>query len=86
MDNRDCKACIIQTENYKRDIDEKIQLYIRSLPEELKTEKKEYDRRVFICEACDDNMYGMCRYSGSFIETRAANSSQHCPAPGKPKW
>lgn len=79
-----CKKCLIkdmpQDAYFKNLYD-----YIDHLDEDIKTETKEYERRLSICKECDNLLSGMCRLCGCFVELRAVIHNKSCPDI-KSKW
>lgn len=77
MTQRICKRCLLQ------DLDGEyfasIYAYIQQLPQEQKTDEKEYARRLEICRACESMQNGMCALCGCFVEVRGAKAAMHCP-------
>lgn len=77
-EQRFCKKCLLH--DIKEDIYFKnMYEYIDNLDEEIKTNDKEYERRLSLCKECEKLMKGMCRSCGCFVEMRAAVYSNHCP-------
>ena len=78
MNQRFCKKCLLdklfEEKEYKH-----LQDYIKNLDEYIKTEDKEYKKRLGICMKCDNLINGMCRICGCFVEMRAAVKKNHCP-------
>ena len=78
MENRYCRKCLLdkifQDDEYKN-----MQDYINSIDSYIKTEAKEYERRLNICKKCDNLINGMCRICGCFVEMRAAVKKNYCP-------
>ena len=78
MENRYCRKCLLdkifQDDEYKN-----MQDYINSIDSYIKTEAKEYERRLNICKECDNLINGMCRICGCFVEMRAAVKKNYCP-------
>ena len=77
MNNRVCKRCL------RRDLDgayfQSIYQYIEHLPQEQKADPQEVQRRLALCQTCDDLQNGMCAQCGCFVEVRAAKRAQRCP-------
>jgi hypothetical protein len=59
--------------------------YIARLEDELKVEEKEYERRLTLCQSCENLMNGMCGKCGCFVELRSVMKKNHCPDIDK-KW
>ena len=64
---------------------ESVKNYIAALPDEVRTEEKEYARRLEICRNCDMFLAAMCRKCGCYVEVRAARQDSHCPK-GEKCW
>lgn len=78
MENRYCRKCLLKEmpENvYFKNLYD----YIDTLSEDIKTDTKEYERRLNICKECDNLLNGMCRICGCFIELRAVIEKNYCP-------
>lgn len=73
-----CKRCLLKQLGGP-DYFATIYDYIAALPDEIKTQSTEYDRRLAICLDCDCLINGMCRLCGCFVEVRAAKKHQSCP-------
>ena len=65
---------------------EQIAVYIKNIPEQLKTDSDTYSRRTVACEGCEMQSVGICRLCGCFISIRAAKKRLSCPYPGRDKW
>ncbi|HJD48072.1 MAG TPA: hypothetical protein H9909_14630 [Candidatus Mediterraneibacter norfolkensis] len=81
---RICRKCLL------RDLPEKeyfsnMYIYISNLPEEDRTSKEEYERRLSKCRECSHLLSGMCRICGCFVEMRASIAARHCPD-NVPEW
>lgn len=78
MNQRFCKRCLLDElfdeKEYKH-----LQDYIEHLDKHIKTEEKEYNRRLDICKECDNLINGMCKICGCFVEMRAAIKKNYCP-------
>lgn len=77
-----CKKCLlseIDKDRYYANMYE----YIELLPADIKTEEKEYQRRLSLCKECDYLENGMCRKCGCFVEVRAAKKVNYCPSEHK---
>ncbi|WP_167957168.1 DUF6171 family protein [Anaerosporobacter faecicola] len=77
-----CKRCLlseIDQDQYYANMYE----YIALLPVDIKTEEKEYQRRLSLCKQCDELQNGMCRKCGCFVEVRAAKKQNYCPSEKK---
>lgn len=81
---RFCKQCLLK-EIDEESYFENLYNYIDGLDEDIKTEEKEYNRRLLICKECKYLLNGMCRMCGCFVELRAAIHSNSCPNIDK-KW
>lgn len=80
MNQRICKKCLLKDlsqEEYFKNVYE----YLEQMDEELKAEEGEYQRRLSVCQTCDQLVNGMCRVCGCFVELRAAKKEQYCPSP-----
>ena len=78
MENRYCRKCLLD-EIFQDDEYKNMQDYINSIDSYIKTEAKEYERRLNICKECDNLINGMCRICGCFVEMRAAVKKNYCP-------
>jgi hypothetical protein len=58
---------------------ERLNSYLRSLPDAIKAPPEEYDRRLIICRDCGELMNGVCLLCGCYVEMRAAKETQYCP-------
>lgn len=65
---------------------QELKAYIQSMPEEIKTDEAEYERRLGICAACDRCRDGICGWCGCFVAARAVKKQLDCPYPGASKW
>lgn len=79
MENRKiCIKCLLEDINEK-EILVKIRELIDAIPEEDRTEKTEYDRRLSICRNCENLINGTCKKCGCYVELRAAGKKRYCP-------
>ena len=76
MEHRVCRRCLLKELDgaYFQSVYE----YIKSIPEEEKTDPAEYAGRLEQCRRCDSLRNGMCALCGCFVEVRAAKKRQHC--------
>lgn len=58
---------------------ETVREYISLIPDDKRTDGKEYSRRLGICRKCDSLTDGMCGECGCFAEIRAAKAYMSCP-------
>lgn len=82
-EKRICKKCLLQDmpeSEYFKNLYE----YIEHLDPDIRTEQREYERRLSLCRGCESLMEGMCRLCGCYVELRAAVRKRSCP--GTPKW
>lgn len=79
-----CKKCLLR-EEAKEDYFVQLEQYIANLEEEVRVSQEEYERRLYICNACDKLYQGMCRLCGCFVELRCALKVRHC-AESEKKW
>ena len=73
-----CRRCMfeeIDPDGIYREITD----MIAALPEEKRTDEKEYRRRLDICGGCEYLGEGTCGVCGCFVELRAAKSEMRCP-------
>ena len=78
MAQRVCRRCLlkeIDQEEYFKNVFE----YIASLDKETRTPEDLYQKRLAVCQSCDNLINGMCRVCGCFVEVRAAKKIQSCP-------
>ncbi|MDE6708951.1 MAG: hypothetical protein K2J76_00500 [Oscillospiraceae bacterium] len=73
-----CRKCLFE-EIDKNGVYASIKELIAALPEERRTEEKEYSRRLDICKECEFLGEGTCGKCGCFVELRAAKSDMDCP-------
>lgn len=73
-----CRRCLLKDLD-KDEYFKSIYSYIESIPDEIKTDSKEYTRRLKLCQKCDNLINGMCKVCGCFIEVRAAKKHNYCP-------
>lgn len=80
-----CKACGIGVRLAPGELERIVAEYFRGgEPELVGTEEQE--RRLALCGACTDLLYGStCRHCGCLVEVRARLAGYACPAP-EPKW
>ncbi len=81
---RVCRKCLLKDLSEK-DYFQNMYVYIANLPEDDRTGKEEYERRLSKCRECDHLLNGMCRLCGCFVEMRAAIALRHCPG-SPPEW
>lgn len=79
-----CKRCLL-SEFGSEDIKKTISELIEATPEEKKTDKSTYDKRLSICKECDELIEGMCRKCGCYVELRALQKVRKCPHENR-KW
>ncbi len=82
-ERRICRKCLIQ--DMPSEYFETMREYIRHLDPEIKTEQREYERRLALCRECESLMEGMCRICGCYVEMRAAIRARRCPGTEK-RW
>lgn len=73
-----CRICLLE------DLDTdliwiQVKKMIDRIPEEEKTEEKEYKKRIDACLLCEKLNEGTCGECGCYVELRAANKNNHCP-------
>lgn len=73
-----CRKCLFE-EIDREGVYASIKELIAALPEEKRTDEKEYRRRLDICRDCDFLGEGTCGKCGCFVELRAAKSKMNCP-------
>ena len=79
-----CRKCLLQEvseDEYLKSLKD----YIDRIDPEIKTNPKEYERRLSLCKECDNLINGMCTKCGCFVELRAAVQNHYCPNLEK-KW
>ena len=86
MADRECTWSKYLRQLYAEDFAGQLQTYIASLPEVLRTEEDEYERRLTICCTCERCVDGLCGWCGCFVAARAAKRALDCPNPGQSKW
>jgi len=79
-----CKRCLLE-DLHDQDLAAHLYQYIASLPDTIKADAATIKARLDGCRVCDDLINGMCRFSGCYVEVRAAKQTQTCPAI-PPKW
>lgn len=78
MEKRFCKKCLLD-KVFKEDEYKHMKDYIESIDNNIKTDEKEYNRRLNICIECECLINGMCKICGCFVEMRAAIKNNYCP-------
>ncbi len=73
-----CKKCLL-AEIDTDGIYTKISDMIAALPEENRCGDAEYQRRLKICQSCENLGEGTCGVCGCFVELRAAKKNMRCP-------
>jgi hypothetical protein len=76
---RVCRKCLIRASS-KEDFFRQLEAYISGLAEEDRVDQETYERRLSICNSCENLMEGMCRLCGCYVELRAALKVRRCPA------
>lgn len=72
-----CKRCMLEdTSNYNGVLES----YLKSLDDSVKTNQKEFEKRIALCDTCEHNLNGICRLCGCFVKARAAKKHMACPA------
>lgn len=78
MEKKPCLKCLLREldeEAYKK----QLHYYIERLDTDLKTEKNNYEKRLWICKECDYLEAGTCLACGCYVELRAALKKNRCP-------
>ncbi len=57
----------------------KLQDYVDHIPEEEKVSDGEYERRLLICDSCEELRGGLCGQCGCYVAVRAARRNGYCP-------
>ncbi len=73
-----CRKCLLEDTDDKS-LYEKIKRTVEEMDPDVRTDDKEYRRRLELCRQCDKLLAGMCRVCGCFVEIRAANRNGFCP-------
>lgn len=60
--------------------------YVDSLSEDLRTDEREYERRLAFCSACERRTGNLCAECGCFVRARAAKKGMRCPHPAGGRW
>lgn len=81
---RYCRKCLLR-EMDEEEFFQRMDTYIRNLPEEDKVSAEVYEERLAHCKACEHLLNGMCRICGCYVEMRAAMKIRICPD-YDPKW
>lgn len=80
---RVCKKCMIP--EFSGDAEAFLDVYIRQIDEQLRTEEVLYEERLGICADCCHLANGVCRLCGCLTLVRAAVKKNACPDVPK-KW
>ena len=75
---RPCKKCLL-AELEQTDRVRAIRSYINGVPYDLRTDEKEYERRLGICLECPDLSEATCEQCGCYAELRAFKKDESCP-------
>ena len=62
-----------------------MQDYISNIDSFIKTEEKDYKKRLDTCMECENLINGMCKICGCYVEMRAAVKTNYCPNVDR-KW
>ncbi|EET60697.1 hypothetical protein BRYFOR_07159 [Marvinbryantia formatexigens DSM 14469] len=76
---RVCRKCLLR-EQTEAEYFKNLESYIAGLPEEVRVSQQIYEERLACCSHCENQMQGMCRLCGCFVELRAAMKVRKCPA------
>lgn len=75
---RICKKCLLK-DMPEAEYFQNLYDYISHLDPDIRASKEEYERRLTVCQSCDNLLSGMCRICGCYVELRAAIEVQCCP-------
>ncbi len=75
---RVCRKCLLR-ELDEADYFQKLEQYIENLDETVRVDQHTYEARLSVCRTCENQMRGMCRLCGCFVELRAALRVRRCP-------
>jgi len=71
-----CKRCLLF--EYNPQLALTVRDYVNSLSQKQRASDEDYERRLQICQICDELLNGMCRLCGCFVEARAAKKQARC--------
>lgn len=80
-----CKKCLL-LQSGEADVYKTVKDYIDNLDNDLKVDKKEYNRRLSFCKNCDYLLSGSCLKCGCYVEIRASLKEKSCPDANGAKW
>lgn len=75
---RICRKCLPEREMGEAYFDN-LARYIERMDESIKVAGEIYEHRLSICGTCEEQMQGLCRLCGCFVELRAAQKVRRCP-------
>ena len=78
IDRKICPRCFDNPENNALFLKNAVE-YASLLDEDLCVPNEEYERRLLICENCENLTKGVCVKCGCFIIVRARRKNKGCP-------
>ena len=81
---RFCPRCEWTKEMMEKEL-LKLEQYIEHIPEEDRVSDEEYERRLLLCDSCQELRGGLCGQCGCYVAVRAAKKAGYCPNI-KAKW
>lgn len=82
----DCPGCGLSVRLGPGEIERLVAEYFGGRGPVALAEDAEAERRLAVCCACPDLLYGStCRWCGCLVEVRARLAAYACPAPS-PRW
>lgn len=73
-----CRKCLIEGIS-EEDLKAKIESYLEALPQNNRTDPKDYEARLQVCEDCENLSNGLCKLCGCFVLYRAGKKDMACP-------
>lgn len=79
-----CRNCLFSDQE-KIEMQKSLEEYLSSLSPETKAGERLFEERLKLCTACPDQLDGLCRICGCFVQARAAKQQSYCPAVSR-RW
>lgn len=75
---RVCRKCLLYAQA-EASFRQSVEQYLASLDPEDAADQALYEERLAVCSACPNQISGMCRLCGCYVELRAAQLHRVCP-------